>query len=136
MKLDSLYQIDVKSISVTDIGFVIFLSRKDSQKLLPIFVGPVEAQSISTVLSKQKSKRPLTHDLLRIFIEKTDYSLSNVIITHMKQETYFSMITFQKKKFLKRKSDKIEVDCRPSDGIAMALRFKVPIYINKELFEK
>ncbi|HMB01106.1 MAG TPA: bifunctional nuclease domain-containing protein [Spirochaetota bacterium] len=130
--------VKIKSISITDIGFVIFLKGPSSEKVLPIFIGPVEAQSISMVLMKNKPKRPLTHDLMKTVLLNTGFKVEKVEITKLEKETYYAKLYLQKEGFFSRHTKKhLEViDSRPSDAIAIALRFESPIYVDENLMEE
>jgi hypothetical protein len=123
--------VKIKNISITDIGFVIFLKSDDNEKVLPIFIGPVEAQAISMILLKTASKRPLTHDLLFNTLNQIGYTVGKVEITDIKSETFYSTL------YLKPKEGESEqwiaVDSRPSDAIALALRSEAPIFVREEL---
>lgn len=129
-------EVKIKNISITDIGFVVFLKGPESEKVLPIFIGPVEAQAISMVLMKNAPKRPMTHDLLKTILDHSHLKINKVCITSMKNETYFAELQLQKEGLLHKLNDKpILVDCRPSDGIALALKYEAPILLEQSLME-
>ena len=83
----------------------------------------------------RRSRRPMTHDLLKNVIGMTGYRLEKVQITEMRNETYFANLCLIKKGILKRLPREVIVDSRPSDAIALAIRCDCPIYISSELFD-
>jgi uncharacterized protein len=109
---------------------VVSLSDLKGDRVLLIWIDLFEARAIYSELEGVKHFRPLTHDLLEKVIEKVDGKIQRVIITHIKENTYFATIV------LKKGNTLVEVDARPSDSIVMALKFKAPIFVAKNLFEK
>lgn len=109
---------------------VIILKEKEGEKSLPIWIGLFEAQAIAFALEKVKPPRPLTHDLAKLLIEKLDGKLDRVVISDVINNTYYARL------FIQRNREKLQVDCRPSDAIALALRFKAPIFINETILKK
>ncbi len=99
-------------------------------KILPIVVGIFEAQSILLVLEEASFPRPLTHDLIRNVIEVLGYRFLRLEIPAVKNNVYYANMIVQKGKVVK------SIDCRPSDGIALALRFRAPIYAEESLLSK
>ena len=117
------------ALDVTTNSPVITLNPKDSQKILPIWIGHYEAWAIGMEMSGVVSKRPLTHDLLYKIIVDMGGEIDKIIVTELKEQTFFAKI------HIKMNSDIIEVDARPSDSIALALKAKSPIFVNRELFQ-
>lgn len=109
---------------------VIILKEKEGQKSLPIWIGLFEAQAIAFALEKVKPPRPLTHDLVKLLIEKLDGKLDRVVISDVINNTYYARL------FIQRNRENLQVDSRPSDAIALALRFKAPIFINETILKK
>ena len=109
---------------------VVSLSDLGEDRSLLIWIDFFEARAIYSELEGVKHFRPLTHDLLERIIEKVNGNIHHIVITHVKENTYYATI------FLKRGDTLVEVDARPSDSIVMALKFKAPIYVAKSLFEK
>jgi len=109
---------------------VIILKEKKGNKTLPIWVGLFEAQSIAIALENVKLPRPLTHDLTKNIIEKLHGKVRRVVINDLRNNTYYARILMNKE------SEGIEVDSRPSDAIALALRLKVPIYIDESILNR
>ncbi len=109
---------------------VIILKEKVGEKSLPIWIGLFEAQAIAFALEKVKPPRPLTHDLAKLLIEKLDGKLDRVVISDVINNTYYAHL------FIQRNRENFQVDSRPSDAIALALRFKAPIFINETILKK
>ncbi|MCC9167242.1 bifunctional nuclease family protein [Pontibacter harenae] len=103
-------------------SFALVLGERDGNRRLPIIIGMFEAQSIAIQIEKINPNRPLTHDLFKTFAEQVDVSISEIIISDLKEGVFYSkiMCTDGTKDF--------ELDARPSDAIAIGLRFGVPIY--------
>ncbi|WP_039767493.1 bifunctional nuclease family protein [Caldicellulosiruptor sp. F32] len=111
-------------------GFAVLLCDKNNKMVLPIFIGPLEAQSISLALEKQQLPRPITHDLMVNIFQKFGISIQKVVITDIKDGTYYAEL------YLKDYNNVISViDSRPSDAIALALRTNSPIYMALKLIE-
>ncbi len=108
---------------------VVILQEKDGARVLPIWIGPSEASAIAMELAGIKFSRPLTHDLLKQVIVGLGGELRKVFITTVKENTYFAEL------HIYRGDDVIQVDARPSDSIAVALRLKSPIFTSPELLE-
>jgi bifunctional DNase/RNase len=109
---------------------LIFLSDPLEQRALPICIGLFEANAIYSEMQGIQHRRPLTHDLLQRVIQKVNGRIHRVIITHHKEGIYYATIEMDKDGTL------VEIDARPSDSIAMALKFEAPIYIAKSLFRE
>ncbi|MEW5767002.1 MAG: bifunctional nuclease family protein [bacterium] len=103
---------------------IIILRDVKGNRVIPIWVGLFEAQAILFALEGIKPPRPLTHDLLKSVVENLGSRVAKVVINALRDNTYFAQITFA----LNGKS--VEVDSRPSDAIALALRVSAPIYIH------
>jgi len=116
------------ALDMTTNSPVITLSPKESENILPIWIGHYEAWAIGMELSGVISKRPLTHDLLYMVIKSMGGEIEKIVITDLKEQTFFAKI------FIKFNNDVLEIDARPSDSIAMALKAKSPIFVNEELF--
>ena len=99
------------------------------QRVLPIWIGPAEASAIAMELAGVKFSRPLTHDLLKQVIVGLGAELRKVIITQVKDNTYFAEL------HIYRGDTVIQIDARPSDSIALALRLKAPIFTSDTLLE-
>jgi len=108
---------------------VVILQERDGQRVLPIWIGPGEASAIAMELAGVKFARPLTHDLLKQVIVGLGGELRRVLITAVKDNTYFAEL------HIHRAEDVVHVDARPSDSIAVALRLKAPIFTHHDLLE-
>ncbi|MFN2448468.1 MAG: bifunctional nuclease family protein [Candidatus Baltobacteraceae bacterium] len=106
---------------------VVILKDADGKRFLPILIGPFEATAIALALENAPVPRPLTHDLMRNVLETLDAKLEQVIIHDIREATFFA-------KLLVRKNGELqEIDARPSDGIALALRMSAPIYVSDKI---
>ncbi|MFD2998779.1 bifunctional nuclease domain-containing protein [Pontibacter toksunensis] len=103
-------------------SFALVLGERDGNRRLPIIIGMFEAQSIAIQIEKINPNRPLTHDLFKTFAEQMDVTITEILISDLKEGVFYSkiMCTDGTKEF--------ELDSRPSDAIAIGLRFGVPIY--------
>jgi hypothetical protein len=111
-------------------GFVVILKDETEKKWLPIWVGPYEAKMISLSLEKIKPVRPLPHDLIKNILDSFGIVITKVVICDIKENTYFATIELKVNHITK------EIDARPSDSIALALRVNAPIYITEEVMSK
>lgn len=103
---------------------IVVLHDKENRRALPIWIGSAEASSIIRKIENLTVTRPMTHDLIISIIEKTGYKLSKVEINDVEKETYYATI------FLEDSEGKeIEIDSRPSDAIAVAIRIDAPIFV-------
>ncbi len=132
-KKPAMVRMEVSTIALdgkTNMPFVVLEDEK-KKRSLPIWVGIFEASAIATQLEGIELARPMTHDLLKDVIEKGKGTLNHVEVVDLKDNTYYGAIvlTFDGE-------DPIRVDSRPSDAIALALRFEVPILVNETVLEK
>lgn len=109
---------------------VLLLVNKETRKVLPVWVGQNEAKSIAMELEGMSAPRPLTHDLLKRVLDLLDARLERVVITDLREDTYFAVLVLRSGK------KRWEVDSRPSDAVALALRCRSPIYVSRVLQEK
>jgi uncharacterized protein len=117
------------SSSVSGGGFALLLKEIDGERRLPIIIGHFEAQAIAFEIEGLKPPRPLTHELLKIIIESLNLSVEYIVINELRDSTFFAKI--------KLDSEAIdEIDARPSDAIAMALKFNAPIYVAKDVMDE
>lgn len=107
---------------------VVILSPLDLDKVLPIWIGHAEAWAIAMELSGVGSKRPLTHDLLKRIIETLEAKVERVEVTELREQTFYAVI------HLVSNGRRWQVDARPSDSIALALKTGAAIFVNEELF--
>ncbi len=110
-------------------ALVMVLKPEVEDRLFPIWIGLHEANAISMELEKISSPRPMTHDLISEIIYCFDGSVDKVVISDMKETTFFA-------KLYLKKDDEIKiVDCRPSDAIALALKYNSNIYIDRTVYQ-
>ncbi len=109
---------------------IIVLRNPAGDVVLPIWVGIFEANAIATQLEKIVSPRPMTHDLLRNMIDGLAASVERIVITDLKDNTYFAAIHV-------RQNDRdLAIDARPSDAMALALRAEAPIFVEQQVLDK
>lgn len=106
---------------------VVLLKEADGERVLPIWIGHAEASAIAIALEGIKVERPLTHDLIRAVIEGLKAKVSRILINELKNNTFYAKI------YLERGKSIINVDARPSDSIALALRVQVPIFVSQNV---
>jgi bifunctional DNase/RNase len=109
---------------------IIILKAEDGDQTIPIWIGLLEATSIASALQDVKFDRPMTHDLFKNFSERLAIAVSSVEVCDLKDNTFYAKINFISK------DETFEMDARPSDAIAIALRFKAPIYVDDRVVEK
>jgi hypothetical protein len=107
---------------------VVLLKELTGNRFLPIWIGPNEAGAIALELSGVTYKRPLTHDLMKSVLNGLDAVVQKVVVSSLKDNTFYAKFYIQASEH-----EIIEIDARPSDSIAMALKMKAPIYISEEL---
>lgn len=108
---------------------VVLLKDASSDVMLPIWVGPYEANSIASEIEKLSSQRPMTHDLLRNVIRQMGGQVTRVTVTDLKDSTFFAVIE------IVADGQVIQIDSRPSDAIALALRVDCPIFVKDTVLE-
>lgn len=120
----------VHSLAITDKGFVVMLRPINSEKVIPIFIDYLQAQSMATALFNYKMGRPLTHDLINSIFKNCNIRLVNIIIDNVHLDTYYSKLVID------HNGKNILIDARPSDAIALALRFQASIFVEENVIEK
>jgi hypothetical protein len=111
--------------------FVVVLKAKNSNKILPIWIGKNEAQAIYLALKDIKYERPLTHDLIKSLFDALEVEVPKIVINALVNNTYYARL------LLKDKEGNIySVDARPSDSIAIALRMKSKIFVAEDIMER
>ncbi len=111
-------------------GFVVLLMDVKSKHALPIWIGPFEANAIALKLKKASSHRPLTHDLIRNLIDVLDCKISHVVVSDLKENTYYGLI------YIRSQKSQVAIDSRPSDAIAIALGAGVPIFVEEDVLDR
>jgi uncharacterized protein len=100
---------------------IVLLRHKESERYLPILVGPLEASAIAMAIEGFEPPRPQTHDLLKLILDRLGVKVSGILIDDVRDETFFAQISLTSGETV------VEVDSRPSDAIALALRAEAPI---------
>ena len=106
-----------------------FVLVTDGDRRLPILIGPYEAQAISLPLEGTRPDRPMTHDLIRNVLDRLDMFVERVVIDDLWNTIYYAKV------YLRRGDEEIEIDARPSDAIALAVRFDAPIFVSDGILE-
>jgi bifunctional DNase/RNase len=123
-------------VEVRSVGFdnasnapVVVLQDQDRKLALPIWIGPAEAQSIAMQMQGINPPRPMTHDLIKTILDQTGVELQKVVIQELKNSTYYARIC------LHAGRHEMQIDSRPSDAIALAIRFRRPIFVATALMK-
>jgi bifunctional DNase/RNase len=125
-------EMKVKSLSFdpsTD-GFVMLLSDLENTHVLPIWIGPFEANAIALKLGNVSPHRPMTHDLIRNILGVFDSEIVKIEVMDLRDNTYYALI------HIKTEGKEVTIDSRPSDAIAVAVGAGVPIYVTEEVLSK
>lgn len=122
--------IDSIRVSLISQHRIVMLRDVDGERQLPIWIGPCEAESITLELQDTEVARPLTHDLLKNVIEALKGKVSHILINELKDQVFYARL------FVDVGGSLIDVDCRPSDAIALAVRAKVPVFIEEDVMEE
>ena len=121
---------EVKVVGVYEHPRGPFVLLRDSRgRAMPIWIGNAEALSISIALEGTSTPRPLTHELLKLVMEKLGASVEAVLVDDLYNNTYYAKLT------VRANGKTMDIDCRPSDAIALALRSRVPIYVADQVLE-
>ena len=123
-------ELTIESIRVSLMNYqrVVILKEKESDRYLPIWIGPAEADAIAVRLQEVAVARPLTHDLLRTIIDSLGATVAYILVSDLANDTFFARIA------LDVDGKSLEIDSRPSDAIALALRENVPILATEKAF--
>ena len=122
--------IDSIRVSLMNYQRVVILKEKMSERYLPIWIGPAEADAIAVKLQDVTVPRPLTHDLLRSVIDALGATINSIIVSELKNDTFYAKIV------LSVDGGQMEVDSRPSDALALAVRADVPIFAEEVVLDK
>ena len=123
--------IDSIRVSLMNYQRVVILKEKDTDRYLPIWIGPAEADSIAVKLQDVDVPRPLTHDLLHTVVHALGAEVVHILVSDLENDTFYAKIVLQTSD-----GQSIAVDARPSDAIALAVRVQAPIYVNDSVVEK
>jgi bifunctional DNase/RNase len=108
---------------------IIILRDQEGQRILPIWVGVFEANAIALQIENVQTPRPMTHDLLKNIIDDLSAQVERIVVTELKENTFYALI------HLRTNGHSIEVDARPSDAIALALRTRSPIFVEEAVIQ-
>jgi bifunctional DNase/RNase len=108
---------------------VLVLEEIEGPRRLPIWIGLSEARSIASALEKQSQPRPNTHDLAKRLIDQLEGKVERVVVTRLSDEIYYALIV------VRAQGRTLEVDARPSDAIAIGLRYEAPLFVRETVFE-
>lgn len=123
--------VKVENLTLSSVGFVVLLKGESDQRTLPIYIGAPEAQAILFQLNGVPIPRPLTHDLLTSVIGRLGGSLAAVHISDLREDVFYATLLIDA-----AAGERIEVDARPSDSIALALRCKAPVFVAPDLMDQ
>ncbi len=122
--------IDSIRVSLMNYQRVVILRAKDTNRYLPIWIGPTEADAIALRLQDVSVPRPLTHDLLRSIIATLGATVSKVVVSDLTDDTFYAKVVLQSN------GSTMEIDSRPSDAIALAVRTDAPIFADDSVLDK
>lgn len=122
--------IDSIRVSLMNYQWVVILKEKEAERYLPIWIGPAEADAIARKLQGVSVPRPLTHDLLQSVIDSLGATVNSIIVCDLKNDTFYAKI------ILNVDGRVIEIDSRPSDALALAVRAGVPIYAEEAVLNQ
>lgn len=109
---------------------IVLLHDAESQLILPIWIGIFEANAIAQRIENADLPRPMTHDLMQSILQHVRIAVKKIVICDLREDTFFALI------HVDRDGEEIEVDARPSDAIALALRAEAPIFVLRPVLEK
>ncbi len=119
--------IDSIRVSMVNYQRVVILKEKGSERYLPIWIGPFEANAIAMKLKKIGSHRPMTHDLIKNIVIQFEAQVEKIVVTELRDNTFYALI------HLRFREELLTIDSRPSDAIALALRTDSPIFVTEEV---
>ena len=122
--------IDSIRVSLMSQHRVAILKDEESQRYLPIWIGPCEADAITVELQEMEMARPLTHDILAQTIADLGGRVTHIIIRDLQNDVFYAQI------LVNQNGKRLEIDARPSDAMALAVRTQVPIYVAEEVMEE
>jgi bifunctional DNase/RNase len=131
--VSSVIEVNVGGLAYDDKtkSHVVILREIGGTRVLPIWIGPAEASAIMMEIAGKKFQRPLTHDLMATIVKGLKATVSKIIISDLRDNTFYANIVLEREK----DNEIVNVDARPSDGIALALRTHSPIYLSEMLLE-
>jgi len=109
---------------------IVVLENPRDEQILPIWIGVFEANAIALTIENVPTPRPMTHDLLKSFLDKLEIAIDKIVVNDVRNNTFYALI------HCRRAGQEMVVDSRPSDAIALALRMSSPIYVEEEVVRK
>ena len=109
---------------------IVVLEDPQTDRILPIWIGVFEANAIALTIENIPTPRPMTHDLLKSFLEKLEVAVEKIVVNNVRNNTFYAMI------HLRYKDRPVVIDSRPSDAIALALRVNSPIFVEDNVVQK
>jgi hypothetical protein len=132
--LEALWRVEVEidsiRVSLMSQQRIVILKERNSERFLPIWIGPYEAEAITLSLQEVEVTRPLTHDLLRNVLQELGAEIVRVNITSLSDDVFYARI------ILTINDRELSIDSRPSDAIALAVRAHVPVFIAEEVMDE
>ena len=122
--------VDSIRVSLMNYQRVVILKEKSAERYLPIWIGPSEADAIAVKLQGVSVPRPLTHDLLCSVIDALGANINSIVVSDLKNDTFYAKI------LLSIDGEQMEIDSRPSDALALAVRVSVPIFAEESVLDK
>ncbi len=122
--------IEALRVSLMNYNRVVVLKEKDADRYLTIYIGAAEADAIAIRLQNVSVQRPMTHDLLGNVMQQLGASVSKVVVTEVRNDTYFARL------YLDVNNEQVEIDSRPSDAIALAVRAEAPIFVEDAVIDQ
>ena len=129
MKKSAFIQVKIENISLSNLGFIVFLKRDGNEDVLPICIGAMEAHSIAACYNNQSFPRPLSHDLFKSILGDLNCKITKIHVTDLIDGTFYARV------FIQNSNEILDLDSRPSDAIALALRFEAPIFVHESVFK-
>lgn len=129
---ENAFEVTISDVSITNVGFAIFLkpTSDSSARVVPIFIGPLETYSISSALDGVTPPRPNTHDLMIQMVRELEARILHVVINDIIGNVFYARIVIQSEDGI------VELDARPSDSVALAIRAKCPIFMNEKVYQE
>jgi len=127
---NKMIQVKVDQLLLSNLGFAVLLKGMNDERTLPIIIGGAESQAIALCINKVQVPRPLTHDLLKNILDFMECRLMKVEVCDLKEGTFYAKLV------LERDGRRMEMDARPSDSIALALRSNAPIFVAERVMEE
>ena len=123
-------RVDTLAVDPTSNSPVVILEELEGRRRLPIWIGFAEAQSIAAELERAKPVRPNTHDLTKRLIDRLEGAVERIVVTELSEGIYYARIQ------LRAPNGRVDVDARPSDAIAIGLRYGAPLFVRERLFDQ